>query len=227
MSSAPNVFDATPSILGYLYQVRYALLVALKKMREVDDPDVVFITIEKFDDVAFEKNGSPFELLQTKYHGVPGNLTDRGPDLWKTLRVWANSFLQNDQIIGNSIFSLITTQKIQEGSIASYLVPDEKRRDEKNALEQLNLISKESTNKDNQPAYKTFESLPEFKKKALLASIYVFGEQAKILDLEQLIKNQLRGEHREHLDAFTTRLEGKWFQRVLLALTDESQKSIS
>ncbi len=42
-----NVFDATPSALGYIYQVRYALLLALKKISEADDPDDCFISIER------------------------------------------------------------------------------------------------------------------------------------------------------------------------------------
>jgi len=66
---ALNQFDASASALGYIYQVRYALLAALKKMQEVEDPDLYYVSIEKLDDVAFDKKGSPEELLQMKYHG--------------------------------------------------------------------------------------------------------------------------------------------------------------
>ena len=50
-----NQFDATRSLLGYIYQIRYGLLVSLKKMREVDDPDDYFVSIETIDDIAFDK----------------------------------------------------------------------------------------------------------------------------------------------------------------------------
>tara|TARA_R110002020_G_scaffold469093_2_gene693832 strand:- start:2073 stop:2411 length:339 start_codon:yes stop_codon:yes gene_type:complete len=106
-----SIFDATNSALGYIYQVRYALLAALKKIPEVDDPDDYNISIESLDDVAFDKNGIPEALLQTKYHGTPGNITNRSPDIWKTLRVWIES--HNNQSINYSKSSLflITTEK--------------------------------------------------------------------------------------------------------------------
>jgi hypothetical protein len=84
-----SIYDASASALGYIYQVRYALLLALQKVSEVNDPDDCLISIEKLDDIAFEQGGNPSELLQAKYHGSPGNLTDRSSDLWKTIRIWS------------------------------------------------------------------------------------------------------------------------------------------
>ncbi|TDS96553.1 hypothetical protein EDF78_10266 [Rahnella sp. BIGb0236] len=40
-------FDATSSLLGYIYQVRLALLLALTKVTENEDPDIHFVSIEK------------------------------------------------------------------------------------------------------------------------------------------------------------------------------------
>ena len=80
-------FTAAASALGYFYQVRYALVVLLQPQ----NPEST-ISIEKFDDIAFEQDGEPVELLQTKHHVTrTGSLTDSSSDLWKTLRVWAVS----------------------------------------------------------------------------------------------------------------------------------------
>ena len=49
--------QATEQMLGYLYQIRYALALLLKN----DNPDYQ-ISIEKFDDVAFDKDGQPVQL---------------------------------------------------------------------------------------------------------------------------------------------------------------------
>lgn len=46
--------DASEQMLGYLYQVRYALSLLLKN----DNPNYQ-ISIEKFDDVAFVENDIP------------------------------------------------------------------------------------------------------------------------------------------------------------------------
>ncbi len=114
-------FDASASALGYIYQVRYALLLALRKIGEVDDPDDCFVSIEKLDDVAFEKNGMPHELLQSKYHGKSGNLTDRSADIWKTIRIWAEMISNPSQQYEYAIYTLLTTEQAQPGSLAERL----------------------------------------------------------------------------------------------------------
>ncbi len=52
MTGSPPPFDAFSSALGYLYQCRYALLLALQKG---DDPNLC-LSIEKLDDVAFHES---------------------------------------------------------------------------------------------------------------------------------------------------------------------------
>jgi len=39
-------FDASASMLGYLYQIRFGLYLSLKKLPEVDDPEQFNISIE-------------------------------------------------------------------------------------------------------------------------------------------------------------------------------------
>ena len=49
--------NAAGQMLGYLYQVRYALNLLMSS----DDPSYQ-ISIEKFDDIAFDKEGTPVQL---------------------------------------------------------------------------------------------------------------------------------------------------------------------
>jgi hypothetical protein len=74
-----NRFSAAGSALGYIVQVEYALLLALQKM----DDDVSFrVSLETADDIAFEYEGSPVELWQTKHHiHRQGSLGNASPDL--------------------------------------------------------------------------------------------------------------------------------------------------
>jgi hypothetical protein len=78
MSSA--TFTAVDSTLGYLYQVRCALLWTLQRLKA--EPDFL-VGIETLDDVAFETTGGdPTVLLQTKHHRAStGALTDASSDL--------------------------------------------------------------------------------------------------------------------------------------------------
>ena len=64
MKSSPLLsgsHDASASLTGYLFQARYALLRGLEEGRR--HPGHA-LSIEKFDDVAFEEAGRPVELIQ-------------------------------------------------------------------------------------------------------------------------------------------------------------------
>ena len=54
--------QASEQMLGYLYQVRYALALLLGN----DNSDCQ-ISIEKFDDVAFGEDDMPTQLIQLKH----------------------------------------------------------------------------------------------------------------------------------------------------------------
>lgn len=102
---------------GYLYQVRYALLLLLQKMEH--EPDAV-ISLETRDDIVFEKNGDAKELLQLKHTvKATAGLSDRSSDLWKTLRIWSEDVLANPT--SSARFILVTCGAVSSGSIAEML----------------------------------------------------------------------------------------------------------
>lgn len=220
-------FDATSSALGYIYQVRYGLLSAIKKLTQVDDPDDFFASIERLDDIAFEQGDDPHELLQTKFHGTPGNLTDRSPDLWKTIRVWCESIKSKQVQLGKVFFTLITTQKLNTGSIAVALCEVGEDRDIDFALTEMRKIAIAGGSNTNNDAYLSFMSLKEWEQKQLLESVFVLGESKDILGIRGLIKNQLRiSVEKTHVEAFLMRLEGAWFTRVIEILSFNNENSI-
>lgn len=72
-------FSAASSIIGYLFQCRYALLESLRKLRKSEE---FVVSLETLDDVVFEKNGEAPELLQLKHHiNRTANLADASPRL--------------------------------------------------------------------------------------------------------------------------------------------------
>ena len=76
--SDPSVstFNAAPSMLGYLFQVRVALLWAIRQSRAGD----FAVSVEALDDVSFSVDGDPVAVLQTKHsiHATAG-LGDQEP----------------------------------------------------------------------------------------------------------------------------------------------------
>ncbi|MFJ3051771.1 ABC-three component system protein [Pseudomonas nitroreducens] len=226
MASKASEFDATASMLGYLYQARYALYLSLQKIREVQDPDECFVSIEKLDDIAFETDGNPADILQTKYHGTEGNLTDRSSDLWKTIRVWAEGITKCGLDPGTTNFTLITTQSAPETGLVAALLPTASR-DIKAVRDLLDGIAAETSNATNLPAYAAYKTLQDWQKDQLIGSINILCCSASILDVSELIKKELRTTaEKKHIDAFCTRLEGEWFKRFIIAMSSLDEKEV-
>src|SRR6266403_311368 len=149
MGEPRNPHEASASATGYLFQCRYALLAGL---RALPGSPQLSISIEKFDDVAFEANGEPTELIQAKHHiGKTGNLTDASTDLWKTLSIWLQRVAEDIESPFRTKFVLLTTGQAPDGSASSLLrIRD---RDEKQADSRLLAAAAKSKNKDNAAAY--------------------------------------------------------------------------
>ena len=141
--------EAAGQMIGYLYQVRYAMLLLL----ESENPTFK-ISIEKFDDIAFEDGFSPVEMIQNKHHGSAGSLTDRSVDLWKTIKVWLDQTKDKPDLLNNCRFLIITTQTASEGSAASMLKKE--CRDENKAIQILKEVAEEHRNKELKTTYELF-----------------------------------------------------------------------
>lgn len=209
-------YSAAPSALGYLYQCRYALLEALRRLPEGER---VCIGIETLDDVVFEAEGSAVEVLQTKHHiNADATLTDASPDLWKTLRIWIEG-QADGSIPKDAQFFMVTTALCPAGTAAAYLRPE--GRDEEKALERLLHTASTSTSNTNAPAYEAFTSLDASGRERLVREMMVLDGSPPIEQLdEQLRQAVFYAVERGFLDPYLQRLEGWWYRRVLTHLAD-------
>lgn len=204
-------FSATDAALGYLYQVRLALLSSLQRLAK---DEVFAVYLETLDDVVFEQDGSALELLQLKHHRErSANLTDASTDLWKSFRVWMEG-RANGSIPEDARLYLITTSSIGGGSSASYLMLE--NRNEAEALKQLQATATTSTNQINEPAYRLFRSLLPDAQAALVSSITILPNALNINDVGEALCVQARlSVKRSHLESFLSRLEGWWYRRAV------------
>lgn len=214
MASSSNKltdFSATDSALGYLYQVRLALLSSLRRLTTEATFALYFETL---DDVVFEQVGTPVELLQLKHHcESAANLTDASPDLWKTLRVWMEG-RANGTIPADGQLYLVTTSAVGAGSAASKLLADE--RDEVEAARLLAATATTSTNQSNAPAYQLFRALEGENRSRLVESVVVVPKAPTIDETGAALRQEVRlAVRREHLESFLSRLEGWWYGRTL------------
>jgi hypothetical protein len=220
----PKQFSAQAQnqALGYLYQVRYALLILLRNGFE--DPEAQ-ISIEYLDDIAaLEKDGDPKELIQMKHHVKKASLSDSSSDIWRTLRVWSENLLQGRMQLDDLTLTLITTEHASDNSIASKLRPfDSNTRNIDTALDTLNSIAQSSTNQANLAAYKAFLCLSDEQQKMLLSKIQILDDAPDIIEVHKEITNVLRYTTRpKFLDAVRDRLEGWWFSTVVQHLSKKS-----
>ncbi|HEV8718893.1 MAG TPA: ABC-three component system protein [Candidatus Binatia bacterium] len=222
MSIKQTQFSASPSVIGYLYQCRYALLSALSRLRTGDE---FLLHLETLDDVVFETAGSPLEILQTKHHlARTADLTDASADLWKTLRIWCESTTTN-AIPSGTTFYLVTTSRAPDGSAASYLKIAS--RNASTALQRLEATAQTSTNKENRAAYQAFLSLQKRQREDLISSVYIVDYSPSIVDLDVRLGEEIHwAVESDFRTSFLERLEGWWFRRSIQHLVNRSSTPI-
>lgn len=216
MGTPENPHGAAASAMGYLFQCRYALLAGLQNSK--DTPQLL-ISVEKFDDVAFDVDGDPTALIQTKHHiGKAGDLSDSSVDFWKTITVWLDKLAEDIEAPFRMKFVLLTTSDAPEKSAASMLRVRE--RDEAAADKLLLDASKKSRNKKIEKVCAAYAALPENVRVSLLRSVLILDGSPNIVDVRDEIARELHhAAPRDQIDKLVERLEGWWFGAVIRAMS--------
>ncbi len=215
-------FSAVDATLGYLYQVRSALLWALRRLKS--DPEFL-VSIETLDDVTFETAGGDVtDLLQTKHHRKgTASLTDASADLWKTLRIWFEGHASG-QIPPTTNLYLVTTGIAPDGSAASRLGAT--AREVLAAQRDLDATAASSTNQANRMAYETYLRTTRTIRASVLARVVIIDAAPTIADIDGELRQEVYwAAGKEHHGVFLERLEGWWLRRVLhqLSLSDDNR----
>lgn len=215
--------QASEQMIGYLYQVRYALNLLLKS-----EDEQAQISIEKFDDIAFSDNDIPKILIQLKHHiEHQGDLTNASVDMWRTIKVWVDAIKESNELLETTKFMIITTALAPDKTAAYYLKNNE-NRDTELAYQLLKKVSKESNNQVNLKFYNSFKSLNEEVAKKLLDNIVVIDGSSNIIDVENEIKREIRYSCLpKYQDLICERLEGWWFKKAIEALNSDDPIYVS
>lgn len=213
--------QATEQMIGYLYQVRYALFLLLN-----NDDGETQISIEKFDDVAFINDDNAEKMIQLKHHvNQRGDLSNASTDIWRTINVWSDLIMKNEVCLDNTKFIIITTAKAHKDTAAYYLkqVDNKDNRDFEKAFEILEYISKTSKNKTHEKYYKNFKRLEEYTRKKLIEKIYIIDGSSNIINVEKDIRNMIKySTLPKYEDRVCERLEGWWYKKSLEYLVSQS-----
>lgn len=204
-------FGAAPSMVGYLYQVRLALLWAIRRSRTSD----FVVSLETLDDVSFEACGEPLAVLQAKHSlKAAANLTDLSAELWKTLRVWLVGLASGEIPLGTARF-LITTAAAAPGGACAALGIEGHERNVTEAAKRLKHAATTSSNSELKPAFDAFLALEETEREDLLAQVYVIPSQPDAVEIAEQLQSELYYVSLNHQALSVQMLEGWWFKRVL------------
>ena len=205
--------EASAQMNGYLYQIRYALLLLL------ENENLNYrVSIEKFDDISFDDGYSLREMIQTKHHSKPGNLMDKSADLWRTIKIWLDQLVKNPYILSSCRFLIITTEIAEEHSAVALLRHD--NRDEKRAVELLKATAKGNRNSVLKAVCEQFNALDNDCLIKLFKSVEIIDGAPSIVDVEQKLKNRIRLScYPGFEDRVMEQVEGWWFKLAVDGLS--------
>jgi hypothetical protein len=150
------------------------------------DP-AVQLRLESLDDIQFDTDGSPVELLQTKHHlGATGVVTANSADLWRTLNVWMDVAVAQDAIL-----RLVTTQSVQPDSELARLLVDG-QRDSKLVVDALVEAATTSKNQTTAIWRRKFLGLGEPAQHALVDRIQIDDKSKQARDFDQEVTKTFR-----------------------------------
>lgn len=212
-------FSAGASLTGYLFQCRLALLQALRMVKKHPNGH---ISIEKFDDIAFEDGDISKCLMQAKHSVSAKSLDDNSVELWKTLRVWMSALDDGLVSLGNTKFMLITTSEAKSTAAATLLRTGASEGDIESAYQLLCDAAKKSESKTTAPARDAFLALTQAEALALLRQVEIIDLHSNLADVTDEIEGELFILSPQHVDQVTEHLEGWRLNVVGKCLVGES-----
>ena len=216
-------YSAGGSLAGYLFQCRLALLRGLELAKK--NPASV-ISIEKFDDIAFETADLAKCLIQAKHHISAKSVDNKSVDLWKTLGIWTENFSVGVFQAEKTTFFLITTATAAEGSALAKLREEATQLDRAEALDLLRNAAKESSNKTTAAARKKFLSLTDDEARLLISRITVYDNHPNLTDVISDIEAELVLVAPGKTDLAAQYLEGWWLNVVGKQLIADQSSTI-
>ncbi|MET9888124.1 ABC-three component system protein [Streptomyces sp. NPDC006430] len=207
---ASSAHEASASALGYLFQAQFALLELLRGQEERPDGA---ISLELHDDVAWEQDGRPIDLLQVKHHiRSVRTLGDKDDDVWRTIQSWMDTHAPGDE--NGPSLTLVTTQRARPGTaMAALKVPVPAPAE---ALELLTAAAKESTATGTKDARASFLNLPPAQRAVFVRRMRVIDGTPSIDDLDAQVRVKLRAALPDgHADSFMKQLWAWWYEQTV------------
>lgn len=207
-------FSAAEPALGYIYQIRYALLQTLRL------PEQTICCIEKDDDIDFSDPEEGKILASLKHKAVGDTLTNLSPDFWKSVRIWLDYYIQQDLSTEPASFFLCTTGRVSVGSFLAAFLPRAERSE--NLAAQVTAVLSKSESKTINKTRDLLDTLPADKWEDFFERITIFDDQVRIQDIPGIIvAERFRPIRPQFRIPVYERLEGWWVNACVDLLSGE------
>ncbi|HUV14165.1 MAG TPA: ABC-three component system protein [Acidobacteriota bacterium] len=211
MVKPKDKFSAGEQALGYLYQVRFALL----QMMQLPEQAACFI--EKDDDVDFS-DPDEGRLLASLKHKAPGDrLNDLSPDFWKSVRIWLVRQRDSRHESDACTFFLFTTGKVADGSFLESFLPNVATPP--NLADRADTVLATTQSKTILTVKNLFDQLDIKEKQVFLSHITIFDQQTRIEDIPTAVMDRMRTVRPDFRPHVYERLEGWWVNVAIELMT--------
>lgn len=207
--SVAGEFSADKSILGFKYQIRYALYLLLETVKSHGFD--VGVALERIDDIDIQVAGKITNVVQTKDTATV--LTNSSAPLWKTLRIWSVAIKTGIINLNElSSFCLVCTSSAStddDGVVALIQKGDADSR--RSALSKLRAIANAKRNQRTLGvAYAAFADLEAQLQQDLINKVSIKTKAPTFEQLDQLIMRQIVQSPPGKQDVYCKVLFGRW-----------------
>ncbi len=212
--------SAAGQALGYVHQCMWALA-ELGRRSNVEP--ATQLRLEMLDDIEFDDDGSPVELLQIKHRSNSrGVVTAHSVDLWRTLNVWMG--LTNEE---NLILRFVTTQHLDADSGLANLRAGNYERDTARATEELLTAATESTNSKTLAWRQRFIGMNEYAREALVSQIVIEDGSPHASEINSELAKIFRYAYPIGRDEVFMQLLKGWWYGIAVRLLDRSLPAVA
>lgn len=218
MTTARDKYAAGEQGLGYIYQVRYALLYLMG----LDEGYA--LQIEADDDVQVVDAAGKDTLVSLKHKQAGQTVGTLSIDFWKSVRIWLARYVKAGKLASDHAYCMVTTARVGPTSELRHFLAGSKQP----AGFAQKLIQELDASKSPLigEIKASFKALTSTEQDDFLARIVIADESPRINDLGAEVNKKLRFVRPAHRDAVRERLEG-WWNAQAIELTTQGRQSIS
>lgn len=199
---AKSTHSVSGQALGYVHQCLWALVELAR--RAAEDP-AYELRLERLDDIQFDKDGSPVDLLQLKHHvGGDATVSINSVDVWRSLNVWMDV-----PSTSTAILRLVTTADIDDESDLAGL-RSAPNRDVDTAIAALLVAAESSGNQTTASWRQRFADLDESDREKLVDRIVIEDGSPRATELDDALLTTFRYSAPRNVEVFIELLKGWW-----------------